>query len=137
VISPLVIAAYIIGRRGIDLGPSFAKASSLFRSEAISAVTGAEDNLPRGREAVVIVNGQYPSGYFPNTEILDANEMRITALGTGMPNQTKQAVSISYFFELGNGDKFLFDVGSGAMSNLFSLQPDFSKIDKVFAIVTQ
>ena len=28
--------------------------------------------------------------------------MRITALGTGMPNQTKKAVSISYLLELGN-----------------------------------
>jgi ribonuclease Z len=35
--------------------------------------------------------------------------------------------------ELGNGDKFLFDIGLGAMGNLFSLRPDFSKIDKVFA----
>jgi len=59
--------------------------------------------------------------------------MRITALGTGMPNQTKKAVSISYLVELGNGDKFLFDLGSGAMGNLFSLRPDFSKLDKVFA----
>ena len=41
-------------------------------------------------------------------------------------------VSISYYVELGNGDKFLFDIGMGAMGNLFSLRPDFSKIDKVF-----
>jgi ribonuclease Z len=91
------------------------------------------DNMPLGRKAVAIVDGQYPASYFPNTELLGADEMRITALGTGMPNQTKRAVSISYFVELGNGDKFLFDIGSGAMGNLFSLRPDFSKIDKVFA----
>ena len=59
--------------------------------------------------------------------------MRITALGTGMPNQTRAAVSISYLVELGNGDKFLFDMGMGSMANLFSLRPDFSKLDKVFA----
>ncbi len=59
--------------------------------------------------------------------------MRITALGTGMPNQTKAAVSISYLVELGNGDKFLFDLGSGMLANLFSLRPDFSQLDKVFA----
>ncbi len=91
------------------------------------------DNLPRGRSASPIVDGQYPTSYFPNTEILGADEMRITALGTGMPNQTKAAASISYLVELGNGDKFLFDVGSGSLANLFSLRPDFSKIDKVFA----
>ena len=93
----------------------------------------AKDNLPLGRKAVEIAGGQYPASYFPNTELLGPDEMRITALGTGMPNQTKRAVSISYFVELGNGDKFLFDIGSGAMGNLFALRPDFSKIDKVFA----
>ena len=59
--------------------------------------------------------------------------MRITALGSGMPNLTRKSASICYFVELGNGDKFLFDIGSGAMANMFSLRPDFSKIDKVFA----
>jgi ribonuclease Z len=93
----------------------------------------AEDNFPKGRTPAKIVDGQYPASYFPNTELLAPDEMRITALGTGMPNQTKAAVSISYLVELGNGDKFLFDVGAGSLGNLFSLRPDFSKIDKVFA----
>ena len=93
---------------------------------------GAADAMPKGRSAAAIVDGMYPASYFPNTEILGADEMRITALGTGMPNQTKKAVSISYYVELGNGDKFLFDAGAGMLGNLFSLRPDFSKIDKVF-----
>jgi len=93
----------------------------------------APDNLPEGRTSTAIADDQYPSSYFPNTELLGADEMRITALGTGMPNQTKKAVSISYLVELGNGDKFLFDMGMGSMGNLFSLRPDFSKLDKVFA----
>ncbi len=95
--------------------------------------THAKDNLPRGRTASAIVDGNYPASYYPNTELLGADEMRITALGTGMPNQTRAAVSISYLVELGNGDKFLFDMGSGSLANLFSLRPDFSKLDKVFA----
>jgi len=92
-----------------------------------------DDNAPKGRKPAAIVDGQYPASYFPNTELLGANEMRITALGTGMPNQTKAAVSIAYLVELGNGDKFLFDMGMGSMGNLFSLRPDFSKLNKVFA----
>ena len=87
---------------------------------------GSQDAVPLGRTPVPIVDGQYPASYFPNTELLGADEMRITALGTGMPNQTRAAVSISYLVELGNGDKFLFDIGSGSMANLFSLRPDFS-----------
>jgi len=93
----------------------------------------AKDNYPLGRTPAAIVDGQYPASYFPNTELLSSDEMRITALGTGMPNQTRKAVSISYLVELGNGDKFLFDMGMGSMANLFSLRPDFSKLDKVFA----
>ncbi|MFK5923016.1 MAG: guanitoxin biosynthesis MBL fold metallo-hydrolase GntH [Verrucomicrobiota bacterium] len=100
---------------------------------AIVVQAQTPDNLPRGRTAQTIKKSGYPASYFPNTEELAADEMRITALGTGMPNQTKMAVSISYLVELGNGDKFLFDVGSGSLGNLFSLRPDFSKIDKVFA----
>lgn len=92
----------------------------------------AGDNMPTGRTAVEIKDGVYPASYFPNTEILGADEMRITALGTGMPNQTKAAVSISFLVELGNDEKFVFDVGTGSTGNLFSLRPDFAKIDKVF-----
>ncbi len=93
----------------------------------------AQDNTPLGRTPVAVADGQYAASYFPNTELLGADEMRLTALGTGMPNLTRAAASICYLVELGNGDKFLFDIGSGAMANLWSLRPDFSKIDKVFA----
>jgi len=110
-----------------------ALATLAFGSVWAQNAAGNPDNMPVGRTPAAIVDGEYPSSYFPNTELLGAGEMRITALGTGMPNQTKRAVSISYFVELGNGDKFVFDIGSGAMGNLFSLRPDFSKIDKVFA----
>ena len=54
----------------------------------IANPTAAQDNTPRGRTPVAIVKGQYPASYFPNTELLGSDEMRITALGTGMPNQT-------------------------------------------------
>ena len=59
-----------------------------------------KDNLPRGRTPAAIIDGQYPDSYFPNTELLGAEEMRITALGTGMPNQTKAAGRL---FWLGTG----------------------------------
>ena len=71
--------------------------------------------------------------YFPNTEILRPDEMRITALGTGLPTPiTRAQKSTAWMVELGNGDVFLFDIGTGSMENLFGLRPDFSKIDKIF-----
>ncbi len=115
-----------------DLSPI---TGALAEDEAAAGVPAGQvkDNMPTGRTASAIDDDQWPASYFPNTELLGADEMRITALGTGMPNQTRRAVSISYLVELGNGDKFLFDIGMGSMANLFSLRPDFSKLDKVFA----
>ena len=56
------------------------------------------------------------------------------ALGTGMPNVITGSQKAScWYVELGNGEKFLFDLGSGSMENLAKLRPDWSKIDKVFA----
>ena len=75
---------------------------------------------------------RFPS-YFPNTEQLKPDEMRITALGTGLPTPiTRAQKSTAWMVELGNGDVFLFDIGTGSMENLFGLRPDFSKIDKIF-----
>jgi ribonuclease Z len=71
--------------------------------------------------------------YFPNTEELGADEMRVTALGTGMPTPlTRAQKSTAWLLELGNGDAFIFDMGTGSMENVFGLRPDFSKLDKVF-----
>jgi len=107
--------------------------AAAFSAWAEGKQSAAAANVLPGRQPVAIVDGQYPASYFPNTELLGPDEMRITALGTGMPNLTRSSASICYLVELGNGDKFLFDIGSGAMANLWSLRPDFSKIDKVFA----
>lgn len=63
---------------------------------ATGYAASSTDNVPSGRAPVEIGDGQYPASYFPNTELLGPAEMRITALGTGMPNQTKAAVSTAY-----------------------------------------
>ncbi len=92
------------------------------------------ERFPDGHTPVEIKNGIYPRDYYPNTELLGPNEMRVTALGTGMPNVITGAQKASaWYVELGNGEKFLFDVGSGSMENLSKLRPDWSQVDKVFA----
>ena len=70
--------------------------------------------------------------YFPNTERLASDEIRVISLGTGSPNFRKSQASASWLVELGNGDKFLFDVGTGSLSNLAALEIPFDEIDKVF-----
>lgn len=89
-------------------------------------------NVPSGRIPQAITNNQYPRTYFPNTEKLGEDEMRIVALGTGMPNQSPSNVAASFLVELGNGDSFLFDLGTGSTDRLAGLEADYSKLDKVF-----
>jgi ribonuclease Z len=72
------------------------------------------------------------SGYFPNTEHLGKDEMRVIILGSGMPNARKSQASSSVFVELGNGDKFIFDIGSESAANLGSLEIPYDWLDKVF-----
>ena len=60
--------------------------------------------------------------------------MFVVALGTGMPTPiTKGQKSTAWYVELGNGDIFLFDCGTGSTENLFALRPDMHRVDKVFA----
>ena len=87
---------------------------------------------PEGRYPQKVKDAEYPRTYFPNTEKFGRNEMRIVALGTGMPTQTPSNKSAAFLVELGNGDAFLFDLGTGATDNLSGLQADYSKLDKVF-----
>jgi hypothetical protein len=49
--------------------------------------------------------------YFPGTEDLKPDEMRVVALGAGMPSVRRKQAAACWLVELGNGDKFLFDLG--------------------------
>lgn len=71
--------------------------------------------------------------WYPQTEKVGPDEMFIVALGTGMPTPiTRAQKSSAWYVELGNGDIFLFDVGSGSSENLFALRPDFARVNKAF-----
>jgi ribonuclease BN (tRNA processing enzyme) len=41
-----------------------------------------------------------------------------------------------WYVELGNGEKFLSDLGGGTTENLAKLRPEWSEVDKVFASAT-
>ena len=60
--------------------------------------------------------------YYPNTEDLHPDEMRVIACGTGMPTTRAAQAAACFLVELGNGDKFLFDIGSGSAERISSLQ---------------
>ena len=70
--------------------------------------------------------------YYPGTEELGADEMRVVACGTGMPAARHGQAATSFLVELGNGDKFLFDIGTHSMGNTASLMIPYDYLDKVF-----
>jgi ribonuclease Z len=70
--------------------------------------------------------------YYPNTEDLAPDEMRVIACGTGMPTTRMKQVAACFLVELGNGDKFLFDAGSGSAERISALQIPYNYLDKIF-----
>ena len=70
--------------------------------------------------------------YYPGTEDLAPDEMRVTACGTGMPNARPKQAAACWLVELGNGDKFIFDIGSGSVERLSALAIPMDYLDKVF-----
>jgi ribonuclease Z len=75
----------------------------------------------------------YRDHYFPNTEPLGEGEMRVTALGTGRPFLRRAQANASWLIELGNGDKFVFDFGSGSQTNFTSLEIPYQDVTAYFA----
>ncbi len=70
--------------------------------------------------------------YYPGTEDLAPDEMRVTACGTGMPNARPKQAAACWLVELGNGDKFIFDIGTGSAERLSALKIPYDYLDKVF-----
>ncbi len=75
---------------------------------------------------------EYPEIYIPGEETLAEDEMRITCLGSGNPIVRKAQAAASWLVELGNGDNFIFDIGGGAVQNLWSLGIPPADLDKLF-----
>lgn len=69
--------------------------------------------------------------YYPGTERLRPNEMRVVACGTGMPQPRLKQAGSCYLVELGNGDKFVFDLGKGSAERLSALGIPTDQLNKV------
>jgi ribonuclease Z len=70
--------------------------------------------------------------YYPGTEELKPDEMRVIALGTGMPMPRLKQAAACFLIELGNGDKFIFDMGNGSLERIHALGISLDYLDKVF-----
>lgn len=70
--------------------------------------------------------------YYPGTEALAKDEIRVVACGTGMPSSRHGQAASCWLIETGNGDKFLFDIGTGSMANVVAMMIPYQYLDKVF-----
>ena len=99
---PSVLAvALIAGIIGYILGCTRSQRESDSQANA-SQVNKAVDKIDQQANP----SGARPSGkpdprktYYPNTEKLAENEMRVISLGTGMPNQRKSQASACWLVE--------------------------------------
>ena len=69
--------------------------------------------------------------YYPGTETLAKDEVRVIACGTGMPDARRGQASACFLFEFGNGEKIIFDIGTGSMRNINSLMIPAQYLTKV------
>jgi len=97
------------------------RTSLVNESFAAEKSTEVSPVLPRERDV-----------YYPNSEVLAEDEMRVIACGTGMPTTRGAQAAACFLVELGNGDKFIFDIGSGSAERLSSLQIPYDFLDKIF-----
>ncbi len=70
--------------------------------------------------------------YYPGTEVLAEDEVRVIACGTGMPDARRDQASACFLFEFGNGEKMIFDIGTGSMRNINALMIPAEYLTKVF-----
>jgi ribonuclease Z len=119
VLAILAVGSYTVGRaderRGAD-SPLVAVAAAQSQEPLISP-TGVRV----AREA-----------YFPNSEELGPDEMRVISCGTGMPTGRESQAAACFLVELGNGDKFIFDSGTGSHVRIASMEIPYDFLDKIF-----
>jgi ribonuclease Z len=70
--------------------------------------------------------------YYPGTEKVDRKEIRLTACGTGMPAARHRQAAACFLMEFGNGDKIIFDIGTGSMDNLAAYMIPYEYLNKIF-----
>jgi len=70
--------------------------------------------------------------YYPGTEPLSKKEIRVTACGTGMPAARHAQAATCFLLEFGNGEKLIFDIGSGSMENIAAYMIPMEFLDKIF-----
>ena len=119
----VVMAAYFVGYKDGTLNEDAKLLLSEAQASAGGAVqTGWSPTKPYPNHEV----------YYPGTEELKPDEMRVIACGSGMPMPRAKQAAACFLIELGNGDKFVFDVGTGSFTTLYALGIPLDYMTKIF-----
>ena len=84
-----------------------------------------------GEQTTGRVSQQVQKSFFLPGEDLAEDEMRITFLGTSPIPRIAQAAT-SIFVEVGTGDSFVFDCGTGVTAKYIAMGIPYSRMDKIF-----
>jgi ribonuclease Z len=111
--------------------------AGIYTKGVMDARHGGSGLIPEAEAAGGVVKsptGEAPDRYlyYPGTEKLRKDEIRILCCGSGLPAARRGQAATCWLMELGNGDKFLFDIGTGSMANIASLMIPYQYLDKVF-----
>ena len=72
------------------------------------------------------------TNYFPGSEELGPDEMRISFLGSSPEPPTKAQAGTCIMVELGNGKRFFFDIGPGCLRNIAAMQVPLALVNDIF-----
>ncbi|MCH9779484.1 MAG: MBL fold metallo-hydrolase [Planctomycetes bacterium] len=133
---PLFVLVFTAGLIGYLLGSSRDQSvqESQVRAASLNQATAGDQPAASSSKTPVYspVKARARGFYAPNTEDLGPNEMRLIACGTGMPTARPKQAASCWLLELGNGDKFIFDVGTGSNERIAAMQIPYNYLDKVF-----
>jgi ribonuclease Z len=117
----------------------FVTAAALVAIVALRTPGSAADARATSSTAAAVQDSPNPTAalnsrdvYYPGSEALAPDEMRIIACGTGMPNARPKQAAACWIVELGNGDKFIFDIGLGSAERIAAMKIPYDYLDKVF-----
>ena len=131
---PAMIALFLAGLIGYILGCTREprdRAAQVSAQESTTPKDGGQENADQSpaTDRYSPVKARARDFYTPNSEDLGPDEMRLIACGTGMPTARPKQAACCWLLELGNGDKFLFDVGTGSNERIAAMQIPYNYHD--------
>ncbi len=134
---PVLVVAFVAGLFGYIIGCTREQQNQDAQAQAQDTPKDDDPTSPAAADTGPAkkyspVKARARDFYAPNTEDLGPNEMRLLACGTGMPTARPKQAASCWLLELGNGDKFIFDVGTGSAERISAFQIPHNYLDKVF-----